>query len=121
MHLAAESHVDRSIDAPADFVTTNVVGTYTLLEAALAHGASAARAAARISASTTSRPTKCLARSAMTSRFTEDDALRSALALFRHQGCVRSSGPRLAPHLRPAGRAYQLLEQLRARTSSSRS
>ena len=38
MHLAAESHVDRSIDAPADFVNTNVVGTYTLLEAARAHG-----------------------------------------------------------------------------------
>jgi dTDP-glucose 4,6-dehydratase len=37
MHLAAESHVDRSIEAPADFVTTNVVGTYVLLEAALAH------------------------------------------------------------------------------------
>jgi dTDP-glucose 4,6-dehydratase len=37
MHLAAESHVDRSIDAPADFITTNIVGTYTLLEAALAH------------------------------------------------------------------------------------
>ena len=37
MHLAAESHVDRSIDAPADFVTTNVIGTYILLEAALAH------------------------------------------------------------------------------------
>ncbi len=37
MHLAAESHVDRSIDTPADFVTTNVVGTYTLLEAARAH------------------------------------------------------------------------------------
>lgn len=34
MHLAAESHVDRSIDGPADFVQTNVVGTYTLLEAA---------------------------------------------------------------------------------------
>src|SRR5689334_13283703 len=33
MHLAAESHVDRSIDAPADFITTNVVGTYVLLEA----------------------------------------------------------------------------------------
>lgn len=31
-HLAAESHVDRSIDTPADFVQTNVVGTYTLLE-----------------------------------------------------------------------------------------
>lgn len=37
MHLAAESHVDRSIDGPAAFVTTNVVGTTTLLEAALAH------------------------------------------------------------------------------------
>ncbi|MGC1276464.1 MAG: dTDP-glucose 4,6-dehydratase [Planctomycetaceae bacterium] len=34
MHLAAESHVDRSIDGPAAFVQTNVVGTYTLLEAA---------------------------------------------------------------------------------------
>ncbi len=34
MHLAAESHVDRSIDAPGTFVETNVLGTYTLLEAA---------------------------------------------------------------------------------------
>ena len=34
MHLAAESHVDRSIDAPGDFVETNVTGTYNLLEAA---------------------------------------------------------------------------------------
>ena len=33
MHLAAESHVDRSIDGPADFIHTNIVGTYTLLEA----------------------------------------------------------------------------------------
>lgn len=33
MHLAAESHVDRSISGPADFVQTNLVGTYTLLEA----------------------------------------------------------------------------------------
>ncbi len=31
MHLAAESHVDRSIDAPADFILTNIVGTYNLL------------------------------------------------------------------------------------------
>lgn len=34
MHLAAESHVDRSIDTPSDFITTNVVGTFTLLEEA---------------------------------------------------------------------------------------
>jgi dTDP-glucose 4,6-dehydratase len=37
MHLAAESHVDRSIDGPAEFVRTNVVGTQVLLEAARAH------------------------------------------------------------------------------------
>jgi dTDP-glucose 4,6-dehydratase len=37
VHLAAESHVDRSIDGPGAFVQTNVVGTYTLLEAARAH------------------------------------------------------------------------------------
>ncbi len=37
MHLAAESHVDRSIDGPAAFIRTNVVGTQILLEAARAH------------------------------------------------------------------------------------
>jgi dTDP-glucose 4,6-dehydratase len=37
MHLAAESHVDRSIDGPGAFVDTNVVGTYRLLDAALAY------------------------------------------------------------------------------------
>ncbi|KAB1183213.1 dTDP-glucose 4,6-dehydratase [Photobacterium damselae] len=34
MHLAAESHVDRSIDGPAAFIETNIIGTYTILEAA---------------------------------------------------------------------------------------
>ena len=37
MHLAAESHVDRSIDGPADFIETNIVGTFRLLEAALGY------------------------------------------------------------------------------------
>ena len=37
MHLAAESHVDRSISGPAEFIQTNIVGTYTLLEAARTH------------------------------------------------------------------------------------
>jgi len=37
VHLAAESHVDRSIDGPGAFIQTNVVGTFTLLQAALAH------------------------------------------------------------------------------------
>ncbi len=35
LHLAAESHVDRSIDGPAEFIQTNIVGTFTMLEAAL--------------------------------------------------------------------------------------
>jgi len=37
MHLAAESHVDRSIDGPAAFIETNIIGTYTLLEATRAY------------------------------------------------------------------------------------
>ncbi|KPW57166.1 dTDP-glucose 4,6-dehydratase [Pseudomonas caricapapayae] len=37
MHLAAESHVDRSIDGPAEFIQTNIVGTYSLLEATRAY------------------------------------------------------------------------------------
>src|SRR5689334_17044057 len=37
MHLAAESHVDRSIEGPAEFINTNVVGTFRLLEVALEH------------------------------------------------------------------------------------
>ncbi|MFC3393521.1 dTDP-glucose 4,6-dehydratase [Brenneria rubrifaciens] len=45
MHLAAESHVDRSIDAPAAFIETNIVGTYNLLEAARCYWQSMAAAA----------------------------------------------------------------------------
>ncbi len=37
MHLAAESHVDRSIDGPAEFIQTNILGTYSMLEAARKH------------------------------------------------------------------------------------
>ncbi len=37
MHLAAESHVDRSVDSPAEFIQTNIIGTYTLLEASLSY------------------------------------------------------------------------------------
>jgi dTDP-glucose 4,6-dehydratase len=43
MHLAAESHVDRSIDGPGTFIDTNVTGTYTLLEAARAFWTRAGR------------------------------------------------------------------------------
>ena len=43
MHLAAESHVDRSIDGPGAFIETNVTGTYTLLEAARAYWSGAGK------------------------------------------------------------------------------
>ena len=46
MHLAAESHVDRSIDAPEDFIQTNFVGTFRLLEAARDHARTHQRAGA---------------------------------------------------------------------------
>ena len=67
MNLAAESHVDRSIDGPAEFIQTNIVGTFTLLQEALRywHGLDPCSAAAA-SASITSRPTKSMARSAPT-------------------------------------------------------
>ena len=43
MHLAAESHVDRSIDGPDDFIETNIVGTYHMLEAARSYWVSQGR------------------------------------------------------------------------------
>ncbi len=45
MHLAAESHVDRSIDGPADFIATNILGSFNMLEAARSYWATAGRPA----------------------------------------------------------------------------
>lgn len=45
MHLAAESHVDRSIDGPADFIATNILGTFNMLEAARSYWTTAGRPA----------------------------------------------------------------------------
>ena len=62
MHLAAETHVDRSIDGPGPFIQSNVVGTYTLLDAARDYWNGAGRRAEnRRFASITSRPTRCSA------------------------------------------------------------
>ena len=43
MHLAAESHVDRSIDGPSDFIETNIIGTFNMLESARSYWESAGR------------------------------------------------------------------------------
>lgn len=61
MHLAAESHVDRSIDGPAAFIETNIVGTYTLLEAARHYWQTLDETKNRRSASTIFRPMKSTA------------------------------------------------------------
>jgi dTDP-glucose 4,6-dehydratase len=78
MHLAAESHVDRSIDGPAAFIQTNLVGTFTMLEAARAAGVTALpphlhRRGVRIA-----RPRR--------PRIHRDHALRPALAVLGVEG-----------------------------------
>jgi dTDP-D-glucose 4,6-dehydratase len=65
-HLAAESHVDRSIDGPGEFIQTNIVGTFNLLHQALAYWSGLKPTRRRRSASITFPPTKCSARSART-------------------------------------------------------
>jgi dTDP-glucose 4,6-dehydratase len=62
INFAAETHVDRSIDDPAAFVRTNVLGTFELLEAARPSSRRATPPRARRSASCTSRPTRCTGR-----------------------------------------------------------
>ena len=47
MNLAAESHVDRSIDGPGEFIQTNIVGTFTLLQEALRYWRTLSAAEAR--------------------------------------------------------------------------
>ena len=66
MHLAAESHVDRSIDGPGEFIQTNVVGTFTLLTPRSSTGVRSRVRHGKASASTTSRRTRFSARSART-------------------------------------------------------
>ena len=68
VNFAAESHVDRSIHGPAAFVETNVVGTFTLLEAVRSIARRCPTASAARSASSMFRPTRSTARSAPTIR-----------------------------------------------------
>ncbi len=72
VHLAAESHVDRSIEGPADFIQTNIVGTYTLLEAVRAYCGSTGRACRFIHVSTD----EVYGSLGSTGAFTEDSPFR---------------------------------------------
>ena len=122
MHLAAESHVDRSIDGPGVFVETNVIGTFRLLDAALDYWRGAGRASARRLPLPPYLDRRGVRRPAVRrGHVHRGHALRAVLALFGVEGGVRPSRPRLARDLRPAGRALQLLEQLRALSTSRKS
>ena len=114
MNLAAESHVDRSIDGPGEFIKTNIVGTFTLLQEALRHWRrlpSEKTRAVPLPARLDRRGVRLARRRGLLHR---DDGLCAELALFRQQGVVRPSGPGLARNLWAADARHQLLEQLRA-------
>ena len=113
MHLAAESHVDRSIDGAEPFIRTNIVGTFALLEAARAYWKRADRRQAGRLPLPPRLHRRGVRHPGRRGPVHRDHALRSALALLGLQGGVRPPGARLAPHLRPAGADHQLLEQLR--------
>ena len=90
MHLAAESHVDRSISGPADFIQTNIVGTYTLLEAARNHWNSLdaeRKAAFRFHHISTDEVYGSLGDDRLLHR---RNRLRTQFALLRQQGVFRS-------------------------------
>ena len=111
MHLAAESHVDRSIDGPAAFVETNVIGTFHMLEAARAYWVAQGRPESfRFHHISTDEVFGSLGETGM---FDEDTRYDPALALFGQQGGLGPSGARLGRDLRPADPADELLEQLR--------
>ena len=114
MHLAAESHVDRSIDGPAAFIETNIVGTSVLLEAAREYWTgldAAGKQRFRFHHVSTDEVFGALGADGPVHR---GNALSPQLPVLREQGGLGSSGTRLAPHLRPAGCHQQLLQQLRA-------
>ena len=112
MHLAAESHVDRSIDGPGDFIETNITGTFNLLEAARAYWARAGQARGiPLSPHLDRRGLRHAGRDRAVHR---RHALCAAQPLFGLQGGQRPSGAGLARDLWPAGGADQLFQQLRA-------
>ena len=116
-HLAAESHVDRSIVDPEAFLQTNVLGTFTLLKAALdAWRASGAIDHARFLHVSTDEVYGSLGPD--DAAFSENLAVPSQFALRREQGGERPSGALIRCDLRDAGADHQLLEQLRSLPAS---
>ena len=113
IHLAAESHVDRSITAGDAFIQTNIVGTFSLLETARAYWRGLPeprRDGFRFLHVSTDEVYGSLGEDGA---FVRRDGLRSEFALFSVEGRRRSSRVGLGAHLRLPGADLELLEQLR--------
>ena len=112
VHMAAESHVDRSIMGPAVFVDTNVRGTLTLLEACRGELAARPRSAVPLRPGEHRRGIRH-ARSER-SGVHRNNAARAQQPLLRQQGRRRSAGPVVRRNVRLSGDHHALLEQLRS-------
>ena len=113
MHLAAETHVDRSIDAPDEFIHSNLVGTFRLLEAARAYWQALRGRGQGALPLPSHLDRRGVRRARARGPLHRGDALPAEQPLFRQQGRRRSSRARLGANLRPAGGDHQLLQQLR--------
>ena len=105
INFAAESHVDRSIDSPGDFIHTNIVGTATLLDAARRHGV---RRFLQVSTD------EVYGSLGPEGKFTETSPIQPSSPYSSSKAGADLLALAHAPHLRPGGRDHALLEQLRA-------
>lgn len=115
MHLAAESHVDRSIDGPGAFIHTNLLGTYRLLEAARRYWLQAppeTRSRFRLHHISTDEVFGSLDPAA--AGIHRVLPLSTTLTIFCVKSRFRSSGAGLGRNLRPTYSHYELLQQLRS-------
>lgn len=85
MHLAAESHVDRSIDGPSEFIQTNIIGTYNLLEVSRSYYSQLDAAKKKASVSITSPQMKCMVTLRERMTYLQKPHLTSQAAHTRHQ------------------------------------
>ena len=109
VHLAAESHVDRSIDRPSAFIETNIVGTYHLLEIAREYAACEARRVSPV-ARIDRRGLRQLGTVGAVHR---RQPVQAELAVLSIEGQRRSSRARMVRDLPSAGARHELFEQLR--------
>ena len=109
MHLAAESHVDRSITGPGDFITTNIIGTFNLLEACCGfwNGKFDGKKFHHVSTD------EVYGSLGTTGLFTETTPYAPNSPYSASKGIERFSCARVSSHLRLADGHHELLQQLR--------